>query len=164
MVKRCKYPGKELGSPKLTYCSIGWNQINMWCTSIRLPTQLDYIALTIVTLAFTTVRRVGSFLPKTQRETETFPYILPRFIVSNQSHTTLLIWLPISKMDPEGRLIVFTVKSSLDGCCPIKLIDILMQSRSYDEPLFTHLTFYPTQAWLLKWMRNRMANLGKDPR
>ena len=103
-------------------------------------TKLDYIAFSIVTLAYTTVRRVGAFLPKTKKETETFPYILPWYILSDSSNSTLLIWLPKSKTDPEGRGTVLTVKSTNDDCCPIALLNILLQGRAIDEPLFSHLS------------------------
>ena len=39
-----------------------------------------------------------------------------------------------------------------------------MTTRQLDEPLYSHLDFSPTQAWLLSWIRRRMAALGKDPR
>ena len=84
LLKTVEYRGKDLGNPKLTYCSISWRQITQWQVKLHTPTQLDVIALSVTTLAFTTVRRVGSFLPKRKREVESFPYITRRFIVTNR--------------------------------------------------------------------------------
>ena len=84
LLKSVHYMGKDLGNPKLTYCSISWRQITQWQVELHTPTQLDIIALSVVTLAFTTVRRVGSFLPKSKRNADSFPYITRRYIVTNK--------------------------------------------------------------------------------
>ena len=80
-------------------------------------TTLDYIAFSIVSLAYTAVRQVGEFLPKTKQETDSVLYILPKYILSNWNNTTLLIWLLKSKTDPEGRGTFLTVKGTNDTCC-----------------------------------------------
>ena len=62
------------------YCSIKWEDILRWEKNVRPPTILDTIALTIFSLAFTTVRRVGSFLPTNKKESRNFAYILPSYV------------------------------------------------------------------------------------
>ena len=59
------YPGATHGVPRLDYCSssIG-EQILSWTKYGLDLTRLDRLAMAVVTLAFTTIRRVASFFPK----------------------------------------------------------------------------------------------------
>ena len=59
--------------PKKVYCSIAWTTILQWRIDMPIMFQQDLIALAIVSLAFTTMRRVGTFIPHTQKDIENFP-------------------------------------------------------------------------------------------
>ena len=125
--------------------------------------RIDRIALAVVTLAFTTIRRISSFLPKNVKVSETFSWILPRFIRESIEGTTMLVWIPRVKTDPEGRGTVLTVKSTGDAGCPIRFMQSLLREKLTDEPLFCYRSFIPTQQWLLTWIRARMTDLDKNP-
>ena len=68
------------------------------------------------------------------------------------------------KTDPEGRGTVLVVKSTGDVGCPVGLLRFLLSNSKEDGPLFQNLNFIPTQPWLCAWIRERMRELGKDPR
>ena len=72
IVKYMKYTRKLIGTPGLDYCSISWNQIIAWTRKVIFRTRLDTIAFAVVSLAFTTIRRVGSFLPRDMKESMLF--------------------------------------------------------------------------------------------
>ena len=91
----------KLGHAGRSYCSITWNDILRWEEKLQSPTILELIALPIFSLAFTTVRRVGSFLPANKKQAVDFAWILPRF-VRWATNDTMLIWLPICKSGREG--------------------------------------------------------------
>ena len=164
IVKHMKYKRKQIGAPRLEYCSISWSHIIAWTRKVTFRTRLDTIAFAVISLAFTTIRRIGSFLPRDKKESREFSWILPSFIQCNESRSTMLIWLPRVKTDPEGRDTDLTVKSTRDSGCPQQFVRSLLDSRSNNGPLFCHLEFVPTQAWALKWIRARMTELAKDPR
>ena len=80
IIKRSVFPstGRPHGQTTRTYCSISQGDILRWDENIKTPTKLDTIALTIFSIAFTTVRRVGSFLPANKKNVAKFAWILPR--------------------------------------------------------------------------------------
>ena len=57
---------------QLDYCSIKWKHIKLWKEELQHPTRLDRVGLAIVTIAYTTMRRVGTFLPASSRDAEKF--------------------------------------------------------------------------------------------
>ena len=158
-----KHPGATHGSPRLDYCSIPWDQILRWSDDGVGLTHLDIVAMAVVTLAFTTIRRVGSFLPPNAKESDEFSWIIPRYIRRSKRGTTLLVWIPRVKTDPEGRGTVLTVKETGDAGCPIGHLCKLLKRRTNNGPLFCYKRFIPTQKWLLAWIRARMSQLGKNP-
>lgn len=91
IVKHMKYKRKLIGAPRLDYCSISWDQVIAWTRKVKFKTRIDTIAFAVVSLAFTTIRRVGSFLPRNMKESKEFSWILPRFIRCNESQSTMLI-------------------------------------------------------------------------
>ena len=123
----------------------------------------DVIALTIVALAFTTMRRVGTFIAHSKKDVDSFPWLKPRYLKFISSNNTMLVWIPILKTDPEGRGTMLVAKPTGDRCCPVELLKNRVRDCELDEPLFCHLNFAPTEAWLLTWIRNRMRLLGKNP-
>ena len=58
--------------PKRAYCSIRWEYILTWKQNLPWWSRLDKIALAVVALAFMTIRRLGSFVPRSQKEAEEF--------------------------------------------------------------------------------------------
>ena len=76
---------------RLDYCGIKWQHIKLWRGEIEYPTQQDQIALTIISVAFTTLRRVGTFVPSSRRQEQKFSWILPKFVRYFQDTDTLLI-------------------------------------------------------------------------
>ena len=131
--------------------------------TLAYPSRLDLVALTFAAVAFTTLRRVGTFLPASTKLAKNFSWILPSFIRHHADSETMLIWIPKHKGDPTGKGFVLTVKPTYDSCCPINLVLRLLEGRGGNAPLFTTPTRIPLQSWLLGWMRRRMAELGKKP-
>ena len=115
-------------------------------------------------MAYTSMRRVGTFLPSRKKDAEDFSWIVPRFIRYFEDTDTLLIQLPRDKADPEGKGIVLTFKPTGDNCCPIRLTLRLAYECVENQPIFVTSARIPLQSWLLQQIRRRMANLGKDPR
>ena len=76
---------------RLDYCGIKWQHIKLWRGEIEYPTQQDQIALTIISVAFTTLRRVGTFVPSSRRQEQKFSWILPKFVRYFEDTDTLLI-------------------------------------------------------------------------
>ena len=113
-------------------------------------------------MAFTSLRRVGTFLPSSKREARKFSWIVPKFVQYFQDTDTLLIWIPRNKTDPGEKGAVITVKPTRDSCCPVRLMLQLLQGSKADRPLFVTSRWMPLQGWLLRWIR-RMSNLGKNP-
>ena len=72
VVKHMKYKRKQIGAPRLDYCSISWSHIIAWTKKVTYRTRLDTIAFAVTSLAFTTIRRIGSFLPKDMKESKEF--------------------------------------------------------------------------------------------
>ena len=124
------HPGATHGSPRLDYCSISWEQILSWTEDGIEFTRQDRIAMAVVTLAFTTIRRIGSFLPKNVKESETFSWILPQFMRPSIEGTTLLVWIPRVKTDPEGRGTVLILKITGNAGCPISFMQPLAREKS----------------------------------
>ena len=77
--------------PKRAYCSIRWEAILAWKENLPQLSRLDKIALTIVALAFTTIRRLGSFVPSTLKKAQKFPQITPQNIRFRDCNNTLFI-------------------------------------------------------------------------
>ena len=127
------------------------------------PSRLDLVALTITAVAFTTLRRVGTFLPASTKLAKNFSWVLPSYIRHHEGSATMLIWIPKHTCDPTGKGFVLTLKPTYDSCCPINLVLRLLEGREGNVPLFTTPTRIPLQSWLLGWMRRRMAELGKKP-
>ena len=73
------------------YCSIKWSYIKAWKSRIKFPTYLDRVALTIITIAFTTMRRVGTFLPASHKAAAEFSWVIPRYIRYYKKAGTMLI-------------------------------------------------------------------------
>ena len=55
------------------------------------------------------------------------------------------------------------LKPTHDECCPIKLTLRLINDSKGFGPIFITPTRVPLQGWLLKWVRRRMADIGKKP-
>ena len=88
---------------QLDYCSIKWSYIKLWKEELQYPTRLDKVGLAIVTIAYTTMRRVGTFLPASSRDAEKFSWITPNFIRLFEDTETMLIWIPKHKSDQMGK-------------------------------------------------------------
>ena len=146
IIKKSVFPhtGSSPGGRTRAYCSISWGDILRWEKTFRTPTRPDIIPLTIFSIAFTTVRRVGSFLPANKKKEPKFAWILPSY-VRRATQQTFLIWLPICKSDHTGKGKVLTLKQTHDNCCPFRLLQILLQWSQRDIPIFWHLAFRPTQ-------------------
>ena len=84
-----------------------------------------------------------------------------RFLEKNY---TFLVWIPFNKSDPHGRGTTLVVKRTNDNCCPVTLLHKLLMTRSNKGPLFINNHFIPTQHSMLRWIRVRMEELGRDPR
>ena len=54
------------------YCGVKWGHIKAWKERMKYPTRLDLVGLTIITIAFTTMRRAGTFLPSSKKAAEEF--------------------------------------------------------------------------------------------
>ena len=68
-IKKEKQMRKEAPvKPKRVYCSISWSAILQWKRDMPIMLRQDVIALTIVALAFTTMRRVGTFIAHSKKE------------------------------------------------------------------------------------------------
>ena len=63
----------------------------MWRDEFRFPTRLDRVGLTISVMAYTSMRRVGTFLPAKKKDAEKFSWIVPKFIRYFDDTQTLLI-------------------------------------------------------------------------
>ena len=148
----------------LDYCGIQWQHIRLWRKELEYPTQQDMVAITIISIAFTSLRRVGTFLPASLRLEKDFSWIIPKFVRYFDDTETMLIWIPKNKTDPEGKGKVITLKPTRDSCCPVRLVLQLLQRSQPDIPLFVTSMWTPLQGWLLRWVRRRMTNLGKNPR
>ena len=114
------------------------------------PTRLDRIALTISSIAFTTMRRVGTFLPDTRKNAKDFSQIEARYIRYFDDTNTMFIWIPKHKTDPKGRGLVLTLKPTGDDCCPIRLTREFVHLYPQGGPIFVTPTRLPLQSWLLK--------------
>ena len=108
------------------------------------PLKKDMIA--IIALGFTTIRRVGTFVPKSKKWLRPFLGFFPKQVKFYPSLMMLLLWIPINKSDPEGRGTVVVAKGTEDECCPLQQFKLLMADSLVDKPLFSHLDFLPTQA------------------
>ena len=128
IVKHMKYTRKQL--PRLNYCSVSWGHILGWTRKLTFRLRLDTIAFVVISPAFTTIRTISSFLPRDKRESREFSYIfLPSFIRCNESRSTILIWVPRVKTDPESRGgTVLTVKSTRDSGCPQRFVRSIVDS------------------------------------
>ena len=73
------------------YCSIKWSYIKACKSRMEFPTYLDRVALAIITIAFTTVRRVGSFLPASHKASAEFSWVIPRYIRYYKKAGTMMI-------------------------------------------------------------------------
>ena len=122
------------------------------------------ICLTIVALAYTSIRRIGSFVLKSKAAAASFSWIVPRYVRFLGNNYTFLVWIPFNKSDPQGRGTTLVVKRTKDECCPVTLLHRLITSRSNEGPLFINHQFIPTQPSMLRWIRFRMEELGRDPR
>ena len=56
----------------LDYCGIQWQHIRLWRKEMEYPTQQDMVAITIISIAFTSLWRVGTFLPVSLRLVKDF--------------------------------------------------------------------------------------------
>ena len=118
----------------------------MWREELRFPTRLDRVGLTIIVIAYTSMRRVGTFLPSKKKDAEEFAWIVPRFIRYFEDTDTMLIWLPRNKSDPQGKGTVLTFKPTGDSCCPIRLTLKLACTRSENQPIFSSPVRIPLQS------------------
>ena len=91
LLRAVDYPTKGHANPRLTYTSIPWSTVLLWERRMRMSLKLDLIAFAIVSLAFTTIRRVGTFVPKSKKAANDFSWILPRYIKFYPSLETVLI-------------------------------------------------------------------------
>ena len=66
------YPDKGKATPKLSFTSITWDVVLTWSRRMIMPRKIDTIAFTIIALAFTTIGRVGTFIPKSKKAASTF--------------------------------------------------------------------------------------------
>ena len=86
--------GRPVGlTPKFRadYCSIRWSYIKAWRIRMKFPTHLDRVAFAIITIAFTTMRRVGTFLPASNKAAVDFSWVIPRYIRYYKKPGTMLI-------------------------------------------------------------------------
>ena len=146
IIRAISYPSKGNANPKLPSTSIPWSTVLRWRRGMVMPLKKDMIAFAIVALAFTTIRRVGTFVPKSKKEAASFSWIFPKQVKFYPSLMMLLLWIPINKSDLEGRGTVVIAKGTEDECCPLQLFKLLMADSLADKPLFSHLDFLPTQA------------------
>ena len=58
---------------------------------MKYPTRLDTVGLTIIALAFTTMRRVGTFLPSSNQIAKIFSWIVPKFIRYHPQSKSMLV-------------------------------------------------------------------------
>lgn len=84
-------PEGKIARCKLDYCSIRWSYVKLWKEELRYPTRLDKVGLAIVTIAYTTMRRVGTFIPGSKRDAKKFSWITPRYIRYFADTKTMLI-------------------------------------------------------------------------
>ena len=92
LVKTCVFEGSDEKQRCVSrsYWSISWCDILRWEEELRPLTYLDTIPFSILTLAFTTLRRVGSFLPASKKKLLNFPWILPRYVRRMNPDTVLI--------------------------------------------------------------------------
>ena len=72
IIHKMGVPEGKITRCKLDYCSIRWSYVKLWKEELRYPTRLDKVGLAIVAIAYTTMRRVGTFIPGSIRAAEEF--------------------------------------------------------------------------------------------
>ena len=112
------YPGKNLPNPKASYCSIPWGTIKLWRSNLSSLLRSDMICLTIVNLAYTSIRRIGSFVPKSKAAATSFAWIVPRYVRFLEEDYTFLVWIPFNKSDPHGKVTTLVVKRKKQRVLP----------------------------------------------